>query len=154
MYSIVLFSSGTTRIHMHQVTWSNELCWRRQAERPFPHFVFPFLCQSSKVWPFSACSLSLDARQANTGPGIRRERGGITAERFTAKTMEAAVWQSQHADWHSRVLKLGHLQSLSPWEGGRFSVLALASPAVHCLLLSLFLAVAFLRQASCCGMPG
>lgn len=65
-----------------------------------------------------ACSLSLDARQANTGPGIRRERGGITAERFTAKSVEAAVWQSQPPDWHSRVLKVGHLQSWSPWEGG------------------------------------
>lgn len=91
---------------------------RRQTERPFPRSVFPSLSQGSKDCLLSACSLSLDTRQANTGPGIRRERGGITAERFTAKSMEAAVWQSQPPDWHSRVLKLGHLQNLSPWEGG------------------------------------
>ena len=58
------------------------------------------------------------ARQANTGPAVRRGGGKrITTKRPLARRVEAEVGQSQAPDWHW-VLRLGQLWSPSPREEG------------------------------------
>lgn len=82
------------------------------------------------------------ARQANTGPGIRREGGGITTKKPLARSVEEETGQSQPPDWHYRALRPG--TAVEPiTSGGRVcsasGFLAPKLPA-HSLQLSSFLA--------------
>lgn len=82
------------------------------------------------------------ARQANTGPGIRREGGRITTKRPLARGGEGETEQSQPPDWHRRVLGPGTAGEPIASGGRVCSAPCFLAPALsaHCLQLSSFLA--------------
>lgn len=87
------------------------------------------------------------ARQANTGPGIRREGGGTTTKRPLARSVEGQRGQSQAPDWHCRVLGPGTAVDPITSRGRVCSTPGFLAPALpaHSLQLSSFLAGPLLK---------
>lgn len=147
MHLMLLFNPEFLLIHVHCVASSKWAMKEKTNEKAIPKTncssplgsaLFRYLKSSL----LNAWSLSLAVRQANTGPGIRREGGGMTTKKTPCQECKREDRQGQPPDWHRRVLRPG--TAVEPiTSGGRvcFAPGFLAPTlSAHFLQLSSFLA--------------
>lgn len=123
MHFMLLFNPEFFWIYVHCVALSKWATKEKTNGRAVPKTNCSFPLGSAlfgylKSSLLNAWSLSLAARQANTGPGIRRVGGGITTKRPLARNVEEETGRASPLTGTVGFWGLGQLWSPSPREGG------------------------------------